>query len=551
MTKKRSILSQVIILFLAASVISYSQVDYEFMSGAGKENLDTLAFQRGVEISKEAAGLLEREIDPEKYIVGPNDIFKIDIITGSKTPDFTAKVSPEGMILLDNIGIINVKDKTLSEVKKLIKDKVRKVYNTDEIYVALSELKEFKVTVSGSIRKPASVAATGVDRVSEIIEKAGGTKHDASLRNIILKRIGIKEPIYVDIIKFFLIGDEESNPTVRGGDLIIIPPLNESTYIEITGEVRSESAYEYVEGDSLSTLVKFAQGFLPSAMLDSVVLTRMSGKSNSLDIYYFDLSSWKDNIFNKNELKGDIRLHPGDRVIVKRSKDWQDATYVKIFGEVNYPGKYPIVNKGETIREIIIRAGGFTDEASIESVEFIRQQEKERKDMEMERLKNIPANEMSLAELRYYRARSNERKGLMAVDFNKIMNDPQSEDNITVMHRDSIIVPKKINYVNIQGRVINPGNIKYVEGANYLDYIALAGGYGFRADENETFIRKSKGEIFLASDMNYVIEPGDVILVPPEEEISFMEVFTRSVTILAQLATIAGVIVALISINKQ
>ena len=80
MTKKRSILSQVIILFLAASVISYSQVDYEFMSGAGKENLDTLAFQRGVEISKEAAGLLEREIDPEKYIVGPNDIFKIDII---------------------------------------------------------------------------------------------------------------------------------------------------------------------------------------------------------------------------------------------------------------------------------------------------------------------------------------------------------------------------------------------------------------------------------------------------------------------------------------
>jgi len=42
--------------------------------------------------------------------------------------------------------------------------------------------------------------------------------------------------------------------------------------------------------------------------------------------------------------------------------------------------------------------------------------------------------------------------------------------------------------------------------------------------------------------MKYVLEPGDVILVPPEKEISFTEVFKDVITTIAQLATILGVI---------
>jgi protein involved in polysaccharide export with SLBB domain len=526
-----------------------AQVDYENMSAAQKDKLDTLAFKRAIEISEKAAGLLEREIDPEKYILGPNDILRIAVLTGTKKPEFETVVSPEGLLLIKDVGIIDVKDKSLAEAKEIIIKKIKNVYNTDEIYITLYELKEFKVTVSGSIKKPISVSATSVDRVSEVIEKAGGLKYNASYRNIVLIRKNEEEPIYVDLIKFFLIGEESANPTVMGGDLIIIPPISENNTIEITGEVRSDGEYEYVETDSLSTLVKYAQGFLPSAKLDSVTIARMSGKGASLNLIYVDLTKWEDKIFINSSLENDIPLIPGDRVIVKRSEQWQEPYYVKILGEVVYPGKYPILSNDDRIRDLILRAGGFTDEASIEAVEFIRQQEKERKDIEMERLRKIPANEMSKAELRYYRARSNERKGLMAVDFEKIMEDPDSQDNITLVNKDSIIVPQKKDYVNIQGRVVNPGNVKYVEGATYLDYVALAGGFGFRADESETFIRKSKGEIFLASDMNYEIEPGDVILIPPEEEVSFMEVFTTSITIIAQLATIAGVIVALMNIN--
>lgn len=540
-----------IIFILLYPSISSSQVDYEFLSGAQKDKIDTLAFQRAKEISEEAAGLLEREIEPDKYVIGPNDVFKIAILTGKTRPSFEERVSPEGLLLLDGIGIIELKDRTLSEARELIKSKIKNVFNTNDIYITLSELKQFKVIVSGSVKKPVSVAATGVDRVSEVIERAGGSKHTASMRNIIVKRKDVKTPINIDLVKFFLLGDDEANPTVMGGDLIIIPPISENNSIEITGEVKDEGEYEFVEGDSLSTLVKFSQGFLPSAMLDSVILLRMNGKGNSLQRFYFDLSSWEDKIFISDKLPHDIPLVSGDRVIIKRSNNWQEANYVKILGEVKYPGKYPIISRSERVYDLLQRAGGFTDDAAIEAVEFIRQQDKDRRDIEMERLRNIPSNEMSKAELRYYRARSNERKGLMAVDFQKIIGNPDSEDNIILINKDSIIVPQKKDYVNIQGRVVNPGNVKFKEGATYLEYIELAGGFGFRADENETFIRKSKGEIFLASDMNYEIEPGDVILIPPQEEFSFMEAFTTSITIIAQLATIAGVLVALINISPS
>lgn len=160
----------------------------------------------------------------------------------------------------------------------------------------------------------------------------------------------------------------------------------------------------------------------------------------------------------------------------------------------------------------------------------------------MDRLYRTPATEMSEFEQRYFQSRVREKRGSMALNWSKAISDPYSDQNITLFNKDSIIVPTKKNYINVQGRVNNPGYIVFKEGWTYLDYINQAGGFGYRADENETFIAKSKGEIFLAKDMKYVLEPGDVILVPPEKEISFTEVFKDVITTIAQLATILGVI---------
>jgi protein involved in polysaccharide export with SLBB domain len=168
----------------------------------------------------------------------------------------------------------------------------------------------------------------------------------------------------------------------------------------------------------------------------------------------------------------------------------------------------------------------------------------------MERLRRIPMSEMSQNERRYFEARVAEQRGVMAINFKHILEDKNSSENILIFNKDSIYVPKKRDFVNVQGRVNNPGMITYNPSFTYLDYIKQAGGFGFRADDDETFIVKSKGQQFLAKKMNYEIESGDYILVPPEPEITFFEIFTTSLTIATQLMTIFGVVFTIINLKN-
>jgi polysaccharide export outer membrane protein len=158
---------------------------------------------------------------------------------------------------------------------------------------------------------------------------------------------------------------------------------------------------------------------------------------------------------------------------------------------------------------------------------------------------------MSENEQRYFQARVREKKGYMALDFEKIVSDTNVVDNVYLEDEDSLYVPPKKIFVNVQGRVNNPGLIVYKADYNYMDYITLAGGYGFRADEGETMIVKSKGEQFNAESFDYTIEPGDNILVPPEKEVSGWTVLSEGLTIAVQLASIVGLVVSLMALSRN
>ena len=525
-------------------------LDNSFMTGAKKNEVDTLHLKTSKEIADETAGLLEKEIDPDKYIVGPNDVLIISIVT-TKVNEHKVTISPDGNLLIPGIGVVNLKGKSLTESKKLIKECTDKVFKSYDIFITLNKLREFKVIVSGSVRKPAIVPATAADRVSEIIERAGGLKYDASLRNIRLLRDGDVRLINVDLLKFN-IGDKDANPTVLGGDQIIVPPSNEEHIIQIWGEVGKEGKFEFVKGDSLSTLVKFAHGFLKSANLDSVEFVRFESNNSSTVLNYLDLKSWREHLYLSNKLEYDFELQTGDRIFVRPKRNWQEKRMVVIEGEVNFPGRYSIGKLDSRVYDILKKAGGPTDEASLDGAILTRQKEIIKVDREMHRLESIPSSEMSENERRYYQARKSEQKGVMAIDFKRIWEDPNTSDNILLIDEDSIFVPSSKNFINVQGRVNNPGLVQYKPGNTYLDYIAQAGGFGFRAEEDETLIVKKKGEQFLAEDMNYILEPGDNILVPPEYEgkIDFWLWTTQLITMLGMLAAILGTIITIQNQNK-
>lgn len=536
----------VVLTIILTNYFAISQIDYSKLTGISKTKLDTIAAQNAFMIAKETNLVPEKEINPNEYLVGPGDVFDFSVFT---TPPITfqIKVSPEGKLLIPTVGLIEVKGKLLQDVYDIANDKIKRVYKTSEIAFVLSHVRQFKVIVSGSVVKPISVPSSPLDRVSEVIERAGGFKYDASLRNISLIRNN--QVLQVDLLKFFLVGQKSANPFVEGGDQIIVPPSSEKQQVSIFGEVGYPGEFEFVRGDSLSTLIRFAQGFLASANLDSVEVDRFKGSTKVLERWFIDLTSWKNILNSREKLPNDFPLEIGDRVYVRILPNWNKEQYVVVKGEVLYPGKYAIIENKDKIYDIFKRCGGFTEDASIQDIEFIRQQEAEKRDYEMDRLYRTPSTEMSEFEQRYFQSRVREKRGAMTLDFVKLLDDPTSDQNITLFNKDSIIVPTKKNYINVQGRVNNPGYIVYKPGLTYLDYINQAGGFGYRADIKETFIAKSKGEIFLAKDMDYTIEPGDVILVPPEKEVSFSELFTNIISVVAQLTTIVGVVLTIVRLK--
>lgn len=540
-----------IFLFIANTNL-YSQINYRTITGinagATTKQIDTLAKQNAQQLAVESYGLLEGMLVPDEYIVGAGDeftiVFESATLSKEKLGKLKIKVSPDGNLLIDGIGGVKVANETLASAYEIISEKIAKVYQN--FSVSLSDVRRFKVHISGASIKSCVVPATAADRVSEIIERAGGLGDSASVRNITLIRNYDSTRHKVDLLKFYLLGDTESNPLVMGGDHIIVPLISERQIISIQGDIPAPCEIEFIDGDSLSTLVRFGMGFNRSALLDSVEYVQWS--ASGLKTNVLDLTHWKDIMLSGENPSDDFPLSFGDRVYVRTRADWQKIHYAVILGEVNYPGKYSIEKDVDKVSDLLKRAGGFKKDADINNIEFIRQAELKRKDLEMERLYRTLPSEMSKSELRYFQSRVREKKGGMSIDFAKIIQDKNSEDNITLISQDSIIVPMITEFVNVQGKVVNPGFVKYRKDFNYMDYIEAAGGFAFRADKSETTVNKKRGgEQFLASKTKkYEIEPGDNISVPPEEELTFMEVATTILTVLSPVVSMIAVIVAII-----
>ena len=67
----------------------------------------------------------------------------------------------------------------------------------------------------------------------------------------------------------------------------------------------------------------------------------------------------------------------------------------------------------------------------------------------------------------------------------------------------------------IMGEVNKPGEYPYESGLNVLGAIALAGGYTYRADDTEVYVRRSGSpkEVTMPADASTKINPGDIVRV--------------------------------------
>ena len=190
---------------------------------------------------------LDGVIDGDKYIIGPNDVLRIQIWSAI-TIDELVSVTPDGMAVIPGYGPVEIGGLKWNDGKKKILDEIEKAYHPKRFAVTLASVRVFWANITGAVKFPGGYQLAATQRLWDLVQLAGGTDGIADLTNIkIFKRNG--DTITVDMTRYFADGDIDYNPYLFDGDVVFIPPVNgKNGIIRIFG-TGIRSGFYGLEGD--------------------------------------------------------------------------------------------------------------------------------------------------------------------------------------------------------------------------------------------------------------------------------------------------------------
>jgi len=340
-----------------------------------------------------------------------------------------------------------------------------------------------------------------------------------------------------------------ANPRLRAGDRIYIlgsddtraallgPEIERLTerarfgeaprVVSVLGEVLSPGRYPLTENLRASGLLCAARGLTRSADGLELTLSRsvtredgVAGESHrSLDAEAL--------LGRCAALRGggalpapladavDPVLSPLDRLVVTRRPGWREDALVTLSGEVLRPGVYALA-PGETLCEVLRRAGGLASEAYAFGAEFTR---KSVQAVQQRTLDELQARlddlmiELSLSHsvnndtkashewagkqdtLRVIRQLERARAtGRMVVDLDRVRRC-RKRDALVLENGDRLAVPRRPNHVQVAGQVYVPTAHLYDEDRSIRDYIELSGGHTVLGRIDHAYVIQANGEV--------------------------------------------------------
>lgn len=237
-----------------------------------------------------------------------------------------------------------------------------------------------------------------------------------------------------------------------------------------------------------------------------------------------------------------IQLKRDDRVFIKEIQNFHEKYQVRLIGEFRFPGYYAIKQDSTLLSEIVDKAGGFTDLASLQEAEMFRISAEEVVDPEFERLKNMEVADMSESEYDYFKVKSRSKPGRVSVDFLSLFVEGDTTRDFILRDGDIIRVPRKSKVVNVIGEVSNPGILTYVTGKNYRYYIERAGGFSDRADKGQVSLIDGITGEWQKAKKSKTIEPGDTIWISEKKKHDYWGFIKDTLVFVGNLATIYLVI---------
>jgi polysaccharide biosynthesis/export protein len=159
-------------------------------------------------------------VDPNKYLIGPEDILFIKVW---REPDFTLAVAvrPDGKITMPLIGEIQAAQQTPIQLTKTLAESLTKYINTPDVTVSVMEVRSKKYYIDGEVNRPGSFPLVTPTKILEALSHAGGFRDFANTKKI---RILRGDKVFFFNYKDVTNGKRlEQNILVENGDHIIVP----------------------------------------------------------------------------------------------------------------------------------------------------------------------------------------------------------------------------------------------------------------------------------------------------------------------------------------
>ncbi len=386
----------------------------------------------------------------------------------------------------------------------------------------IDTLYENRLVIAGQVKHPGVYELSSDSMtVKDLFEKSGGILENAFMDRAILVRTlpDNKKAVYSFNIEKALQNDISENIKLKNRDSVYVFDINEifpDKTVEIVGQVKRPGKYLKFDGLTLSKLIMIAGGLTDSACYKGVEITRMDTLHHEkfAERILYDLP--KD--YWDIEPEEDIELINYDRVLIKIDRKKIVPQTVTIVGEVFTPGTYALLDENEKVFDIVQRAGGLKKTAYKEAFYVKR----ENKIFDLVKKPNLPDSLFkykSFFKTSILEGYSNR----IPINWDKIVQNPASDENIELEANDTIFIPRNPNVVYVVGEVGIPATVKYKPGASLSYYINQAGGYTQNSDEGNEIVILPNGRKWEPSGWFFIPDPeilsGSVILVPTIYEI--------------------------------
>jgi polysaccharide export outer membrane protein len=303
--------------------------------------------------------------------------------------------------------------------------------------------------------------------------------------------------------------------------------------VEADGEVKFPGIYPLARNARVSDLIAAAGGLTESAYTVRAEVSRnqvINHRAQQTSLM-FSLSAAL-----AGDEKDNVLLSSKDRLNIHQVPAWSENSVVELRGEFVFPGKYT-VRRGESLADLITKAGGFTKFAHQEGSVFTRVQLREIEQQNLIKLTadlRIEMASKSMTDQNYSQSYAEVQQmladmanvqpvGRLVLDLPRVMNNKNYD--VLLEGGDVLYVPTLKNSINVVGQVQVTSSHIYDINLSADDYLAQSGGSKKRADEERIYIISANGSIkmmesgnWFSSDTGDNLKPGDTIVVPLDAE---------------------------------